>query len=89
MDAAPTGHSGTAPDAEVAARVGKTVEAVRIKRIRLGIPRWHPGGALDRRGGCPGPETASPRGDAADKRQLEVVDTRRYQLEVQDGKRKG
>jgi hypothetical protein len=48
---------GTAPDAEVAARVGRSAQAVRIKRSRLGIPRRqgttrttrnHQGGGADR-----------------------------------------
>src|SRR5262245_10493912 len=33
---------GTAPDAEVAGRIGRTTNAVRIRRTRLGIP--DPGG---------------------------------------------
>ncbi len=31
---------GTATDAEVAARIGRTPSAVVQKRIALGIPRW-------------------------------------------------
>jgi hypothetical protein len=38
---------GTLPDAEVAARVGRTVNAVRVRRTRSGIPTARDG----RRGG--------------------------------------
>jgi hypothetical protein len=31
---------GTAPDEEIAARLGKSVEAVRVKRTRLEIPTF-------------------------------------------------
>ena len=44
---------GTLPDAEVARQIGKTVEAVRVMRTKLGLPRpGMVGGGSD--GACPG-----------------------------------
>ena len=51
---------GTAPDAEVAARVGRTEAAVRVMRTRLGLPTaadWRRRNSPDGEGGSNTPAT--------------------------------